>query len=62
MHSHRHVPIDLAQPFTLPTLLGIFFMVVAVVVTVGRVAIRHQMAGNQPGNQSSSAKSVSTSR
>ena len=37
-------------------------MVVAVVVTVGRVVIRHQMTGNQPGNQSSSAKSVSTSK
>jgi serine/threonine-protein kinase len=59
---YRTIPPPKPPRIPLPTLLGIFFMVVAVVVTVGRVAIRHQMTGNQPGNQSSSAKSVSTSK
>jgi serine/threonine-protein kinase len=48
------------QPPRVPllTLIGIFSLVVAVVVIVGRVVIRHQA----PGDQSSSARSVSTSR
>jgi hypothetical protein len=40
------------------TLIGIFSLVVAVVVMTGRVMLRHQPLGAQ----SSSAKSVSTSR
>ena len=40
------------------TLIGIFSLVVAVVVITGRVVIRHQSLGAQ----SSSARSVSTSR
>jgi serine/threonine-protein kinase len=43
---------------SLLTLIGIFSLVVAVVVTVGRLVVRHQMAGDQ----SSSARSVSTSK
>jgi hypothetical protein len=48
------------QPPRVPllTLIGIFSLVVPVVVIVGRVVIRHQA----PGDQSSSARSVSTSR
>jgi serine/threonine-protein kinase len=55
---YRTIPPPRPPRIPLPTLIGIFFMVVAVVVTVGRVMIRHQMATDQ----SSSAKSVSTSR
>jgi serine/threonine-protein kinase len=55
---YRTIPPPKPPRIPLPTLIGIFFMVVAVVVTVGRVVIRHQSAGSQ----SSSAKSVSTSR
>jgi serine/threonine protein kinase len=57
---YRTIPPPKPPRLPLPTLIGIFFMVVAVVVTVGRVALRHH--GNQTGNQSSSAKSVSTSK
>ena len=49
-----------AQPPSIPmmTLIGIFLIVVSVTVTVGRVVVRHY----QLGNQSSSARSVSTSK
>jgi serine/threonine-protein kinase len=49
-----------AQPPAIPmmTLIGIFLIVVSVTVTVGRVVVRHY----QLGNQSSSARSVSTSK
>jgi hypothetical protein len=48
------------QPPRVPllTLIGIFSLVVAAVVTVGRVVVRHQTTGDQ----SSSARSVSTRR
>jgi serine/threonine-protein kinase len=55
---YRTIPPPKPPRVPLPTLVGIFFMVVAVVVTVGRVVIRHQIVGSQ----SSSAKSVSTSK
>jgi hypothetical protein len=56
--GYRTISAPKAPRVPVPTLIGIFLIVVAVVVTVGRVAIRHQIAGNQ----SSSAKSVSTSK
>jgi serine/threonine protein kinase len=46
----------------LPTLIGIFCMVFAAVLIVGRVVIRHQTPGARSRDQSSSARSVSTKR
>jgi len=55
---YRTIPPPKPPRLPLPTLVGIFFMVVAVFVNNNRVVIRHQMATDQ----SSSARSVSTSK
>jgi len=55
---YRTMPPPQPPRIPLPALIGIFLIVTAVVVTVGRVVIRH----HAPANQSSSAKSVSTSK
>ena len=45
MHSHRHVPIDPEQPFTLPTLIGMGFAgglvpsPSALIVLLGSIAV-----------------------
>jgi serine/threonine protein kinase len=56
--AYRRLPPPQPPRLPLPTLIGIFLTVVAVVVTVGRAVIRHHPAGDQ----SSSARSVSTNR
>jgi len=55
---YRTMPPPQPPGIPLPALIGIFLIVTAVVVTVGRVVLRHQA----PASQSSSAKSVSTSK
>jgi eukaryotic-like serine/threonine-protein kinase len=55
---YRTIPPLRPPRVSLLTLIGIFSLVVAVVVMVGRVVISHRT----PGPQSSSARSVSTSR
>ena len=56
--AYRTIPPPRAPRVPMLTLIGIFCLVVAVVVMTGRVVIRHQSLGAQ----SSSARSVSTSR
>jgi serine/threonine-protein kinase len=56
--GYRTIPPPQAPKMPVLTLIGIFSLVVAVVVITGRVVIRHQSLGAQ----SSSARSVSTSR
>jgi len=55
---YRTIPPPQPPKIPMPALIGIFLIVVAVAVTVGRVVIRHQQAAGQ----SSSARSVSTSK
>jgi serine/threonine protein kinase len=55
---YRTIPPPRAPRMSILTLIGIFSLVVAVVVMTGRVVLRRQ----PPGAQSSSARSVSTSR
>lgn len=55
---YRTMPPPQPPKIPLPALIGIFLIVTAVVVTVGRIVLRHPA----PPAQSSSAKSVSTSK
>jgi hypothetical protein len=55
---YRTIPPPRAPRMSMLTLIGIFSLVVAVVVITGRVVLRHP----PPSAQSSSARSVSTSR
>jgi serine/threonine protein kinase len=55
---YRTIPPPQPPKIPMPALIGIFLIVIAVAVTVGRVVIRHQ----QSAGQSSSARSVSTSK
>ena len=56
--AYRTMPPLQPPRVSLLTLIGIFSLVVAVVVMVGRVVISHRA----PSNQSRSARSVSTSK
>jgi serine/threonine protein kinase len=65
-HIYRTIPPPRPPRTPLPTLIGIFCMVFAAVLIVGRVVIRHQTSSAPSGatssGQSSSARSVSTKR
>ena len=61
-HAIERMPPPRPPRMSLLTLIGIFSLVFAVVVIVGRVVIRHRTSGAPSGAQSSSARSVSTSR